>query len=264
MISLCAAAFAATPARMAVGAGELLRITHRVADVAATAKFYSEVLGMEQEATDSGVLLHAADGAGLRLELLEGGAFQAEAGYQGLSARVPSVASAVEAITASGGSVLHEPAMVEHGPSLVPDEAEENRNEVLEAVVADPSGYPLLLHECADADAACLTGARLDVHEWKTSQEWWESLGWTTLRWNSNVHREASLTITVGANAVPADEPVGPRGSASAPVLQLTYAYGCRPIAQPADGALASLVLAAADGTASELADPDGYKVLLE
>ena len=46
-------------------------------------------------------------------------------------------------------------------------------------------------------------------------------------------------------------------------VIQLNYAYGCKPIKQAADGGLASLVLAAADGAAAELTDPDEYKVLL-
>lgn len=88
-------------------------------------------------------------------------------------------------------------------------------------------------------------------------------MGWHTLRWNSNVHREASLTITVGA---PAEEAVGPRGAQSphsAPVVQLEYAYGTKPIKQAASGGLESLVIAAADGEQAELTDPDEYKVLL-
>ena len=89
-----------------------------------------------------------------------------------IPARVPSVASALAAATANGGSVLSEAVEVEHGPSWVPEEPDEMENMVLEAVVADPSGFPLLLHECADADAACLSGARMDVYEWKRSQEW--------------------------------------------------------------------------------------------
>ena len=65
-----------------------------------------------------------------------------------------------------------------------------------------PSGCPLLLYEDTNATAAVLTGARLNVYEWEKSQKWWESeLGWTTLRWNSNVHREASLTVTLGPTA---------------------------------------------------------------
>ena len=86
----------------------------------------------------------------------------------------------------------------------------------------------------------------------------YESVGWTTLRWNSNVHREASLTVTVGAKAEAA---VGPRGHVaplSAPVLQLEYAYGCKPIKQKP---LATLVIAAADGEHAELTDPDDYSV---
>ena len=86
------------------------------------------------------------------------------------------------------------------------------------------------------------------------------------LRWNSNVHREASLTITVGAHAADAAAPIGPRGAlppASEPVIQIYYKYSCKKIKQPEDGSLASLVLAAADGESAELTDPDGYTVLL-
>ena len=46
----------------------------------------------------------------------------------------------------------------------------------------------------------------------------------------------------------------------SAQVLQLEYAYGCKPIKQKADAA--SLVIAAADGEHAELTDPDDYSVL--
>ena len=41
-----------------------------------------------------------------------------------------------------------------------------------QALATDPAGYPLLLYECADAEAACLSGARLDVHVWKDSPDW--------------------------------------------------------------------------------------------
>ena len=87
------------------------------------------------------------------------------------------------------------------------------------------------------------------------------------MRWNSNVHREASLTITLGAADSAADAAIGPRGPlppSSAPVLQLYYSYGCKPYNGAADGGVASVVLSAADGAASELADPDSYKVSLE
>ena len=92
----------------------------------------------------------------------------------------------------------------------------------------------------------------------------YESIGWNMQRFNSNVHREASLTISMGAQ--PADPPIGPRGAlppASEPVIQIYYKYSCKKIKQPADGSLASLVLAAADGESAELTDPDGYTVLL-
>ena len=161
---------------MMAAAGDFLRVTHRVDDVSATAAFYTATLGLEQTdtAAEESVFLQSPGGAGLGLELVgaSGAAFASGAGYQGLQARVPSVADAVAAATANGGVVLSEPSEIEHGPSLIPDEPEENENMILEAVVADPSGYPLLLHECTDAEAACLTGARMNVYEWKRSQEW--------------------------------------------------------------------------------------------
>ena len=73
-----------------------------------------------------------------------------------------------------------------------------------------------------------LSGARMDVHTWKASQDWYEGLGWSLLRWNSNVHREASLTVTLGPK--PADPPASPRGylpeQCSHAVVQLMYIYG--------------------------------------
>ena len=172
--AVCAALRTPPPPRMMAAAGDFLRIAHRVDDVDATAAFYTKALGLEQTTSGDHVTLQAAGGAGLSLELVSapGVAFKAGAGYQGLSARVPSVADAVAAVVASGGSVLSEVTEVEHGASQVPDENEELTNPVMEAVVADPSGYPLLLHECTDATAACLSGARLSVYEWKRSQEW--------------------------------------------------------------------------------------------
>ena len=260
-------AAAAAPPTTA-GAGQLLRVSHAVENVESTAEFYAKCLGLERSEAGGAVRLSAAGGEGLCLELAEraGGAFEADAGYQGVSARVPSVKAAVEAAVAAGGTVLRETAEIEHAASLVPEEPDEQSNIVVEALVADPSGYPLLLHECAEVESTILSGARVDVHVWKESQEWYESLGWSTLRWNANVHREASLTVTMG----PAAEGmvVGPRGAlppSSAPVLQLTYNYNCKPIEQAADGGLGVLVLAAADGAdAAELSDPDAYKVVLE
>ena len=113
--TLCAAlrtpATRTPPPRMMATAGELLRVAHTVADVDATAAFYQKTLGLELK---DGVL-HAPGGAGLGLELVgvDDSAYAPtvwpKAGYQGLSARVPSVAAALEAATASGGSVLSEP-----------------------------------------------------------------------------------------------------------------------------------------------------------
>ena len=155
-------------------AGELLKVSHPIDDVSATAAFYQGLLGLEKTETDCGVLLSAAGGAGLAVELrtLTGAAFEPNSGYLGLTARVPSVEAALLAATASGGTVLSEPMAIEHGPSLVPDEPEDNSNELLEAIVADPSGYPLLLHECADAGEPCLSGARFECRDWKKTQEW--------------------------------------------------------------------------------------------
>ena len=91
---------------------------------------------------------------------------------QAVAALLRSVASAVESAKASGGTVLSEPASVEHGPSYKPEEEpDDQRNEILEAIVADPSGYPLLLHE-AEGAAVAFSGARCECHAWKASQEW--------------------------------------------------------------------------------------------
>lgn len=263
-------------------AAELLRVAHSVGDIDATAAFYKACLGLEvceEMAGDAGVVL-ANPSAGadeLRLELrkVDGAKFVEAAGYQhregaayqGLMARVPSVAEAVAAATASGGSVLREVQTINHGPALAPvEEADEVENPVVEALVADPSGYPLLLHECEGAPAG-LNGCRMAVHEWKASQEWYEqTLGWQTVRWNSNVHREASLTVTLGPK--PADPPASPRGylpeQCSHAVVQLMYIYGGPTVKHPEAGGLDELVLAKADGADAEtLSDPDAYKLTI-
>ena len=157
-----------SPSMMAdAKAGELLRVSHAVNDVEATAAFYEKCLGLQRASSGDAVHLSAQDGAGLCLELTakKGGAFEEDAGYQGLSARVPSVADAVAAATAAGGSVVSEPTTVEHGPSMIPEEPDETENMVVEATVADPSGYPLLLHECAEAEAAMLR-----AHGWTSTR----------------------------------------------------------------------------------------------
>ena len=269
-------------------AAHALRVAHCVDDVDATAAFYKGCLGLEvsQELADgAGVVLATCAAAGdeLRLELrkvagakfVEAPGYQHRegAGYQGLMARVPSVADAVAAATSSGGTVLRAAETIVHGPALAPvDEVDMTENPLVEALVADPSGYPLLLHECTGATPA-LSGCRVGVYEWKASQEWYESqLGWQTVRWNSNVHREASLTITMGPRA--ASPMATPRGydagqGESAAVVQLMYIYGCPPKTQPEVGGLAELVLARAEGEAEaegesqSLSDPDAYKITI-
>ena len=78
-------------------AGELLKVSHPIDDVSATAAFYQGLLGLEKTETDCGVLLSAAGGAGLAVELrtLTGAAFEPNSGYLGLTARVPSVEAAL-------------------------------------------------------------------------------------------------------------------------------------------------------------------------
>lgn len=248
------------PLRMDGGA--LLRVVHGVVDVEAVANFYTAGLGLSSSTLPDGHVL-LGDVKGLRLELCTDadGAYEPKGGYRGLSLRVPDVAAALVAASASGGSVLSEPGTIVHGPSQTPEEPDSMDNEIVEAIVADPAGYPVLLHEAEGCTTAAFSGARCDCHEWKASQEWWESLGWSTVRWQSNVHREASLTVTLAAAAP--TEPVGPRG-ATEPVLQLTYQYSCAPIVPQPSGGLGALVLAAADNAAAATADPDGYAVRFE
>ena len=88
----------------------------------------------------------------------------------------------------------------------------------------------------------------------------WEGLGWRTLRWQSNVVREASLTVTMGAADSPT--PVGPRGGDEA-VVQLTYNYGSAPIVHQESGGFEGLVVGAGDEDAREMRDPDEYTVTL-
>jgi len=254
-------------------ATNLLRVSHVVDDVGATAGFYVKCLGLESSMAEGSAMLAAPGNpsGNLRLELRQeaGARFCASAGYQGLEgagyqglmARVPSISDACEAAMSNGGAVLRAAEMINHGASLMPEENEEEDNPVLEALVADPSGYPLLLHECDGVEAACLSGVRIAVHEWKKSQEWYEKLGLHTVRWNSNVHREASLTITLGGGT--ANLPVGPRGylpPSNAPVLQLMYIYGASPVK---DSSAVQIVLAT-DEAKDVVADPDAYQIVCE
>ena len=275
-------------ARMAAAGGRMLRVCHRVEDVASVQDFYMKGLGMSSATWLPDGRVQLGGGAGLHLELqeVEGGGYEPKGGYLGLSVAVPDVQAAVDAATAAGGSVLRAVETVEHGPTR--EEEDEVLNELVEAVVADPAGYPILLHEApstsaegaatgeeagagADADEAdeaagpVISGVRASCHEWLQSQEWYEAtLGWSLLRWNSNVHREASLTLTLGPAGAAVGAPVGPRGGAPTDgVIQLTYHYGCNPIAS--SGGLEAIVLAAAGGGgAAEMVDPDGYVLKLE
>ena len=118
----------ATPPRLAA----LERVAVSVGDAASAAAFYEATLGLVATAdatTDDGRPRHLLGGGGsLQLELREGGAdgaaagYSAEGGYRGLVARVGNVAAAVAAARENGGTVLSESATVEHGPSSKPEE----------------------------------------------------------------------------------------------------------------------------------------------
>eukprot|EP00966_Prymnesium_polylepis_P195053 4521670-Prymnesium_polylepis.1 len=178
--------------------------------------------------------------------------------------RVPNVTTAVAAATAHGGSVLEDAKEVAHGPSNEPVEDDEVITPVVEAVVADPCGFPVHLYEEAACGGATLCGVRLDVYEWKQSSEWWAELGWTQLRWQSDVPRAASMSVLLGGPG--ADGTVGPVGAASeaeaAPLLSLRYVYGCP--AKEGPSGLEAIVLAAGDGGAAEMRDLDANPIRLE
>eukprot|EP00322_Chrysochromulina_rotalis_P007304 CAMPEP_0115859742 /NCGR_PEP_ID=MMETSP0287-20121206/16773_1 /TAXON_ID=412157 /ORGANISM="Chrysochromulina rotalis, Strain UIO044" /LENGTH=271 /DNA_ID=CAMNT_0003314053 /DNA_START=15 /DNA_END=831 /DNA_ORIENTATION=+ len=241
-------------------AGTLLRIAVGVEDAAGCAKFYTEGLGLTSaKSPTGGLLVGGTDGPQIELCEEAGAGYKAGGGFSGVSLRVASVASAVESATACGGTLLSEPSEIEHGPSYKPiEEPDEQENKILEAIVADPSGYPVLLHEDEGAAASTLSGVRVACHTWKETQEWYEALGWKMLRFNSNVHREPSITITVGEDG----DPIGPRGRPRGGVVQLTYHYGCPEVEH--SGGLEALVVAAGERDAEELRDPDGYIIRLE
>ena len=246
--------------------GQVRRLTVGVEDAASCSKFYTAGLGLKTLSTSptGSVIVGGASGPQLEMRQASGCAFKPDGGFQGLSLLVPSVASALETAKACGGTVVRMPETIEHGPSWKPvEERDDERNERLEAIVADPSGYPVLLHEAEGVTAATISGARFECHAWKASQDWYEALGWTMRRYNSNVHREASLTLTVGANA----EPCGPRGGTSGAVLQFMYRYGSSPVKHA--GGLEAIVLDAGTRVLvgdrpTELTDPDGYVIRLE
>ena len=101
-----------------------------------------------------------------------------------------------------------------------------------------------------------LTGVRLDVYEWKSSQTWYEeTLGWKTLRWQSNVPSDASVTVTLGAERDAAVGPCGPVAAGEPPVVHARYRYGCKPTK------LAGVKAMVLGGEGGELADPDGVPI---
>ena len=184
--------------------GALLRVVHQVSDPAAVATFYQGSFGFEPvhaEDVPGTTRLVSSSGALPQLELVrtEGGSFSEGAGYLGLSVRVADVAAAVAAAVTNGGSVLQEPRVVPHGPSLEPLEDDEVITPVEEATVADPCGFPVNLYNDTSCMGSVLCGVRLATDDWKKTQEWWQSeLGWKTLRWQSDVPRLASLNVLLG------------------------------------------------------------------
>lgn len=259
-------------------AGKLLRVSHSITDAPSIESFYVSGLGLSSVSSDGSRCVAGKSGLVLELNEVADGGYKPDGGYRGLNLAVPDVAAAVAAAVAAGGTVLRETATVEHGPG--PEEPDETENKVVEALVSDPAGYPILIHAAADVsdgdsesesdsegDAGDLagpmiSGVRCETHDWKASQEWYEeNLSWTTLRWQSNVNREASLTVTLGPRG--AATPVGPRGAVSETVIQMTYVYGSEPV-KAISGSLGAVVLAAGDQDASVWTDPDGYALRLE
>lgn len=252
--------------------GQLLRAVHQVADLEAVASFYSGFGMCAAESSEERMLLTGSVGA-LDLEIVRrpGSGYVAGAGYAGLSMRVPDVAAAVAAAVSAGGTVVREAAVIDHGPSNEPEEDDETTTPMLEAVVTDPGGYPVLLFSANDTAAAAAAGepalccVRLEVYEWKASREWWEANGMKVLRWQSDVSRQASITITLGGGS---DEgPVAPCGPAGAEqpgsLLQLVYHYGSKKRGN-VDCGLQAVVLAAGEGDAAQLTDPNSFPVVLE
>ena len=253
--------------------GPLQRVVHRVGDQELVGRFYESCIGLEMLACTPGkeqCTVMGQSEESLCLELVSG---DVTSGYHTLCARVPSVDGAVEAVrkwcadSSDKASVLIEPDTVEHIASLVPEQPDDVVNPVKQATITDPSGATVLLWE-AESDAggpATLSGMLLEVYEWKASKDWYsETLGWSTLRHQSNVPLEAALTMTVGA---PSGDLPGVWGG-EAPylgggVVMVKYVYGCKKI-EPRDG-LVALVVARASGVSGthELTDPDGNQVVL-
>ena len=237
----------------------LQRVVHEVRDLSQTAAFYEGCFGLSALPVDGRTVLAASSGAGLGLELLDSPraeGYDAGGAYSGLSVLTPDLDAALAAARSHGGAVLSAPELVEYGASLVPDEEEETTTPVRQAAVADPDGYPLLLYEGGGGGGAVLTGVRLDVYEWKSSQTWYEeTLGWKTLRWQSNVPSDASVTVTLGAERDGAVGPCGPVAAGEPPVVHARYRYGCKPTK------LAGVKAMVLGGEGGELADPDGVPI---
>jgi len=271
-----------------------------VEDQEAVGRFYESCVGLEPlpcPPSNKECMVVGKSEDALCLELVSGSATQ----YVKLCARVPSVDDAVERVRKwcadadDKAAVLSEPETIEHTASLIPEQPEEAVTPVRQATVSDPSGASVLLWEVggeeSESGGATLTGAHLEVYEWKKSQTWSaararravclargcrrprlracvrggryeQNLGWSTLRHQSNVPLEAAITITVGA---PGGEPGGVWGAeaeaATGGVLLLHYAYGTAKIQQP-DG-LVALVVARPMAGALDTTDPDGYPVML-
>ena len=240
------------------------QVVHRVAALQPVSTFYQECFGFKELSSNGGRtrLGSGAEGA-LCVELLDAGTgYDPTGGYRGLHVRVPSVADALSAVEQHGGSVVSRATTFEYGPSLEPDEDEESTTPVLEALVADPSGYPLRLWE-AEGTTTALSTIRLDVLSWKKSVAWYEETGGLTkLRWASMVPKEAAILVTMGPQMDPlALGPCGPLGDEERAVVQLQYKYNAESI--DGDGGLDALVLGG-KGEGSEETDLDNYKVRFE
>ncbi|EOD28931.1 hypothetical protein EMIHUDRAFT_224594 [Emiliania huxleyi CCMP1516] len=253
----------ATPPRLAA----LERVAVSVGDAASAAAFYEATLGLVATAdatTDDGRPRHLLGGGGsLQLELREGGAdgaaagYSAEGGYRGLVARVGNVAAAVAAARENGGTVLSESATVEHGPSSKPEEGVDVVTAVTQATVADPAGYPLLLFEAGEGEGGVLCAARCDVTAWKASEDWWQRRGLETLRWQANLPNEASISRDTIASPRP------PLRLGDEAVLQLRYVYSAADVQQA--GGLEALVVSSpgcGEEGVEEGKEPDGYPVV--
>jgi hypothetical protein len=95
----------------------------------------------------------------------------------------------------------------------------------------------------------------------KASQDWYTSnFGWSTLRWQSNVPLDPSITVTVGPKDLLAHVgPCGPTNDESAAVLQLQYEYGCDKTVHK--GGLQEIALSYEGASDNVREDPDGYRL---